>query len=88
MKTDWDNAKRKQTLDERGLDFADVQFLDWDTALTARDDRFDYGEDRFVTIGYMGERLCVVVWTFRADTLWVISLRKANKREINRYEKA
>ena len=88
MDIEWDNAKRNQTLKERGLDFADVEFLNWETALTAEDTRADYTETRFVTIAQINNRLCVVVWTSRNGNLRVISLRKANAREEKRYERS
>jgi uncharacterized DUF497 family protein len=58
---------------------------DWDTALTAVDRRQDYGEQRHVSIGFIGDRLHVLVWTERKACSRVISLRKANAREIKRY---
>jgi hypothetical protein len=55
-------------------------------AVTTRiDDRQAYGEDRFVTFGYVDRRLHVVVYTVRGDRLRVISVRKANAREQTRY---
>lgn len=86
MRIEWDNEKREATLKERGLDFADVAHLDWETALTAEYDRYDYGEARQVTLGLINDRLCVVVWIIRGGALRVISMRKANAREVRRYE--
>ena len=86
MDIEFDNAKRTKTLAERGVDFADVAALDWDTALTVEDVRNSYGEQRFVTLGLIHNRLCVVAWTPRGKALRVISLRKANARERKRYE--
>ncbi len=60
--------------------------LDWATALVAEDLRKDYGERRFQAVGFIGERLHVVLFTPRPPALHVISLRKANKREEARYE--
>ncbi len=85
MKLDWDNAKRDWTLKERGLDFADVATLDWQEALTLADTRQFYPETRFITYGQIKGRLCVVAWCYRGDALRVISLRKANKREVLKY---
>lgn len=87
MEIEFDNAKRNKTLRERGLDFADVAKFDWDNALTVKDARNNYGETRFISVGYIDDRLCVVAWTYRGENLRVISLRKANKREIRQYEK-
>ena len=49
--------------------------------LTVEDDRMDYGEDRFITIGFLDGRMVVLVWTPRNGTPRVISMRKANERE-------
>ena len=54
--------------------------FDGDT-LTVEDDRRDYGETRFITIGFLQERMVVVVWTARGPIRRIISLRKANDRE-------
>jgi|JI10StandDraft_1071094.scaffolds.fasta_scaffold1018125_2 uncharacterized DUF497 family protein len=59
--------------------------LEWDSALTWPDMRRDYGEPRQCGIGYIGLRLYAVVFVDRADVRRIISLRKANRREVNRY---
>jgi uncharacterized protein len=84
----WDDNKRAANLAKHGVDFAAVEGFDWETALTAVDDRRDYGEDRFITIGYIGPRLHVMVWTPRGDDTRIIGLRKANDREERRYHAA
>ena len=86
MDLDWDEDKRERTLQERGLDFADVAAARWDNALTAEDQREEYGERRFVSLVPIQDRLCVVAWCIRGKALRVISLRKANARERKRYE--
>ncbi|VDC33881.1 BrnT family toxin [Pseudogemmobacter humi] len=86
MDLDWDEDKRARTLQERGLDFADVAAARWDDALTAEDLREGYGERRFVSLVPIHVRLCVVAWCVRGKALRVISLRKANTRERKRYE--
>ncbi len=88
MEIEWDNDKRDWTLRERGLDFADVASIDWETALTVEDVRGDYRETRYVTMAPIHGRLCVVAWCYRGDALRVISLRKANKRERRIYDEA
>ena len=60
--------------------------FDWSTALIREDLRKDYGEPRFLALGYIEERLYALVFTARNNALHVISLRKANKREVMRYE--
>lgn len=49
--------------------------------LTVEDDRADYGEPRFITIGLLDRRMVVMVWTPRGAARRIISLRKANVRE-------
>ena len=87
MEIVFDPAKREATLAARGLDFADAGQVFASLLVENRDDRFDYGEDRFITVGLLGERMVVVVWTPRGDDRQVISMRKANEREQRRYGK-
>lgn len=82
---EWDDTKRRTNLTRHGVDFVDAEFFEWDTALTAEDDRCLYGESRYVSIGFVDDRLHVLVWTPRGDAVRVISLRKANKREVRGY---
>jgi uncharacterized DUF497 family protein len=58
LELEWNETKRKETLDERGLDFADVERFDPDSLQTFEDRRFDYGEQRFNTYGYLDGVLC------------------------------
>ena len=53
--------------------------------ITIEDDRIDYGEPRYITIGKLDDRMVVLVWTWRGENLRVISMRKANEREQKRY---
>ena len=85
MELEWNENKRKATLAKRGLDFADVAFLDWDKAITLTDTRQDYAEVRYITFGPIKGRLCVVAWCYRETALRIISLRKANPREVKKY---
>ena len=85
-KYEWDEAKRQKTLRERGFDFADVVYLDWNTAVTKQDLREEYSEPRYITVGLIDGRLYVCAWCLRHDKIRIISLRKANNREKGRYE--
>ena len=58
-----------------------------DTALIRQDRRWDYGEDRFQAVGLIGNRLFFLVFTVRGQTLRVISLRLANKKEKALYDR-
>jgi uncharacterized DUF497 family protein len=78
---EWDEEKRQRNLRKHGVDFADcAQVFAGDTA-THVDDRYAYGETRFVTYGMLGGRVIKVVHTERGDFIRVISMRKATKRE-------
>ncbi|KEQ05209.1 BrnT family toxin [Pseudorhizobium pelagicum] len=81
----FDPTKRLQALRERGLDFAAAGEIFDGPHLTVEDDRFDYGETRFFTVGYMSARMVVVVWTPRGSDQRIISMRKANDREQTAY---
>lgn len=87
MAISYDPAKRDETLEERGLDFADAEKVFASLLIENLDDRFDYGEERFVTVGFLGERMVVLVWTPRGEDRHIISMRKANAREQRRYGK-
>ena len=77
----FDPAKRAETLDRRGLDFADAGEVFVGRTVTIQDDRFDYSEDRFITAGHLGTRCVVLVWTPRDGSRRVISMRYAHARE-------
>ena len=81
MLVEFDPAKRMATLQNRGLDMARAGEVFAGATLTAEDDRRDYGEDRFITIGFLDDAMVVLVWTPRAGAHRVISMRKANGRE-------
>jgi uncharacterized DUF497 family protein len=81
MKIEYDPDKRETTLAKRGLDFADASEIFGGRYISRADDRFDYGEIRFITVGFMSGRMVVAVWTERAGRRRIISLRKANPDE-------
>jgi len=83
-----DPKKERRNLSERGLSLDLAEQLDWATALIWEDKRNDYGERRYCVLGFIEDRMHSVVFTSRNGKPRVISLRKANKREVNRYEKA
>ncbi|MFJ3525912.1 BrnT family toxin [Pseudomonas sp. NPDC090203] len=85
MQIIFDIAKRDKTLNERGLDFADASLVFAGPHLSAEDDRQEYGECRFITIGLLSGRMIVLVWTPRGAARRIISMRKANEREQKLY---
>ena len=81
---EWDEEKHEDTLRIRGVDFVLVEQADWTAAIHLRSDRG--GELRYSSFVPIGDRLYNVVWTPRDSHTRIISLRKANGREITRYE--
>ena len=77
--------KRTETLAERGLDFEDARHLFDGARLQLEDDRFDYGETRWQTIGWLNDDMVMVVWTPRGPARHIISMRKCNAKERRRY---
>ena len=85
MSIEFDTAKRTTTLKARGLDMTRAEEVFAGATLTVEDDRQDYGEERFITIGFLDGTMVVLVWTPRADAQRIISLRHANDRERTLY---
>jgi uncharacterized DUF497 family protein len=85
MEIEYDPAKRAATLAKRGLDMAGAGAVFEGLHLTFEDGRKNYDETRYVTIGYLNERMVFVAWTWRGGLRRVISLRKANGREEKKY---
>lgn len=77
-KNEKNTAKHRISL-ERAFD------MEMSQAVVFEDDRFDYGETRFVAYGPIDGRLHCLVFTYRGSMIRPISLRKANKREVKRY---
>ncbi|MGF6115960.1 uncharacterized DUF497 family protein [Janthinobacterium lividum] len=88
MRITFDAVKREKTLRERGLDFARARVVFDGLTITLPDQRQDYGEPRFITAGWLDERLVVLVWTPRGRARRIISMRKANEREIDKYKQS
>lgn len=81
MKIEYDEAKRRKTMQERGLDFADAAEVFAGPVLEAPDERANYGEPRYITMGLLRQRVVVLVWTPRGTVRRIISMRYANERE-------
>ena len=86
MELAWDEVKRRANYAKHGLDFRDAEKAFQGITLTAEDDRQDYGEKRFISIGLLDDMVVVVVYTERNETIRLISMRKANQRERQAYE--
>ena len=81
MRFTWHEAKRQVTLQRRGLDFAQAELVFVGPTFTFEDDREEYGEQRWVTLGLLNGIVVVVVHTETVDEIRVISMRKAEKDE-------
>lgn len=90
MNYEWDEKKRAANLEKHGLDFLRaIEVLESAELLVVRDNRKDYGEERFIAYGCLNNRVYVVVYVQRRPkVVRLISFRKANRREVMFYETA
>ncbi len=87
MKLVWDRRKNEINIEKHGLDFADSYKVFELPMLAALDERKEYGEDRWISIGLMDDRVVVLVFTEPdEDTIRVVSFRKATNDERKKYE--
>ena len=82
MDIEFDPAKREKILKNRGLDFLDAPKLFVGRSLTVLDDRKDYGEERFITYGFLDTAAVALVWTDRGGATRIISMRKMHIEEV------
>ncbi|MCW6038885.1 BrnT family toxin [Spirulina subsalsa FACHB-351] len=85
MEYEWDEAKRLTNVRKHGIDFIDVPAVFGSDTITVEDDRYSYGEQRFITFGLLQGRVITVVHTEREDCTRIISARKATKYEQRAY---
>ena len=87
MNIEFDSAKDKANLAKHGVSLDASRHFEWETAFEREDDRFDYGEVRFVAIGLIEAKVHVMVFTEGDDdeTVRVISPRLAEKHEVRLY---
>ncbi len=83
----WDDSKSAANLQKHGLSFEDANIVFSGACITFEDDRHDYGEARFITLGTLEGRIVVLVHTQRNEETRIISMRKANEREQKIYQK-
>ena len=86
MKFNFDSNKDAINLAKHQLSLADAAKLDWMAALIWVDSRRDYGEIRQIGLVPINQRLYVVVFVDKKTERRIISLRKANNKEYERYE--
>ncbi len=85
MRIEFDPAKDASNQEKHGLSLAVASALDWDEALVWVDDRYEYGELRMIALAPDTGILYYVAFVDRDDARRIISLRKANRREVKHY---
>lgn len=85
MDYEWDVAKNLLNFEKHGIDFSEAVDFEWDVALVTMDNRYDYGEERFMAYAPIGSRLFAMTFTIRNSKKRLISLRKSNHRELKHY---
>ena len=81
MRFTWDERKRKTNLRDHGFDFADARRVFEGSTATYEDDRFRYGEQRFVTLGFLNGVAVSIAHTEIPERIHVISFRRATRNE-------
>lgn len=87
IRFEWDNSKREANIQKHNVDFLVIEDFEWNRAFIFEDVRKKYSEKREVAFAPIRGRLYCVVFTARSKTIRIISLRKANHREVQQYEK-
>ena len=85
MRIEFDPAKDASNLEKLGLSLALAAGLDWDVSLVWIDERYEYGELRMIALAPDTGILYYVAFVDRGETRRIISLRKANRREVKHY---
>lgn len=85
MNIEFDPGKDAINTEKHGVSLADAALLEWSEMWVTEDLRGDYGERRMIGFAPIGSRVYCLVYTLRNETVRVISLRKANRREVALY---
>jgi len=86
MNISYDKNKRKKTLLERGLDFRDAVLVFEGAVFEFEDTRQDYQEERIIAVGHLAGRMVIIGYVNRENTKHIFSMRKANEREVKKYQ--
>jgi uncharacterized DUF497 family protein len=87
MKFEWDEEKRLANIRKHGIDLADAAAIFEGDVVVMNDNRFDYGETRFIAFGLLKDKVIVVAFTERGQAFRLISARKATHYEEINYFK-
>lgn len=85
MDFEWDEEKRRSNITKHGIDFVGIEVLFEGETVTILDDRFDYGEERFITLGLLEGRVVAITHTETDATIRIINVRKATTNEEENY---
>ncbi len=85
MKVEFDPVKDAKNSEKHGISLARAGEIDFDDAVVFEDTRFAYGEHRFVAFGGIDGRLYCLVFTRARGGIRAISLRKANRKEVENH---
>jgi len=86
MLFDWDTGKNQSNIIKHGIDFNDAKEIFNHSMIIKIDQRKDYGEKRWISIGLLGDIIVVMIFTLRGKTIRIISVRKANQKERRMYD--
>jgi uncharacterized protein len=87
VRFEWDERKRQSNLQKHGVDFADLESLFAGETVTVLDERFDYGEPRFITLGLLNGIVLAVAHTETDEVIPILSARTATRYEEETYFK-
>jgi uncharacterized DUF497 family protein len=85
MRYEWDEKKRKANLRKHGFDFRDAPHIFEGVTLTVLDDREEYGEERYITLGLLKNTVVIIAHTEQPNAIRIISMRKATRYEERNY---
>jgi uncharacterized protein len=85
MRFSWSEAKRAENLKKHGLDFVDAPRVFEALTYSYEDDRFSYGEQRFITLVLLAGVCVSIVHTESENEIRIISFRKGTRRESQIY---
>ena len=86
MDFEWDETKRQSNIEKHQVDLLDAVLIFESWVLTERDERFDYGETRFRSIGYADDRCYVIIHAERAGRVRLISAWQGGRRDQRKYQ--
>ena len=81
MNFEWDEDKRLSNVEKHGFDFVGIEAVFEGETMTILDDRFEYGEERFITFGLLDGRVVTIAHTETETMIRIISVRKATTNE-------